>query len=121
MPCPSPTTLEALRAALAAGERTFPGLKLADLDGVDLDLSGCALEGGCFKEARFGRASLRGASVRGCCFQQALLWGADLSDLGAHASQWHEADAPLLSAGRGSREQSLVQRPAGGGRFPLRA
>jgi uncharacterized protein YjbI with pentapeptide repeats len=91
--CPSPpTSLETLRAALAAGERSFPGLKLADLDGVDLDLSGCFLEGGCFKEARFGRASLRAAQVQRCCFQQALLWGADLSALQARGSQWHEAD-----------------------------
>ncbi|MGL6134472.1 MAG: pentapeptide repeat-containing protein, partial [Prochlorococcaceae cyanobacterium] len=28
----------------------------------------------------------------GCCFQQALLWGADLSGLQARESQWHEAD-----------------------------
>ncbi|MCP9888252.1 pentapeptide repeat-containing protein [Cyanobium sp. ATX 6A2] len=89
---PLPTTLVALRQALASGERRFPGLRLGDLDGVDLDLSGCDLQGGCFKEARFGRACLQGANVEGCCFQQSLIWGADLSRLKASHSQWHDAD-----------------------------
>ena len=35
----SPQTLEELNSALAAGQRQFPGLRLRDLDGVDLDLS----------------------------------------------------------------------------------
>ena len=87
-----PTNLEELRAALAIGERSFPGLRLSDLDGVDLDLADCDLSCGCFKEARFGRASLRNANVQACCFQQALIWGADLSGLQAPRSQWHEAD-----------------------------
>ncbi|MGL6135372.1 MAG: pentapeptide repeat-containing protein, partial [Prochlorococcaceae cyanobacterium] len=87
-----PSNLEELRAALADGRQRFHGLRLGDLDGVDLDLSGCELQDSCFKEARFGRANLRQARVEGCCFQQALLWGADLSGLQARESQWHEAD-----------------------------
>ena len=101
MPSPpsseSPRNLEELRSALTAGRRCFPGLRLGDLDGVDLDLSGCELTGSCFKEARFGHASLQGARVENCCFQQSLLWGADLSDLRAAGSFWHDAD---LSAAR---------------------
>lgn len=73
-----PTNLEQLSAALARRERSFPGLRLSDLDGVDLDLNDCDLSGGCFKEARFGRANLRDARVEGCCFRQDLLWGGDL-------------------------------------------
>jgi uncharacterized protein YjbI with pentapeptide repeats len=96
-PVDSPRDLIQLRAALQAGQRRFPGLQLGDLDGVDLDLADCELEGGCFKEARFGHASLRAARVEGCCFQQALLWGADLSDLHAVHSFWQETD---LSAAR---------------------
>jgi hypothetical protein len=49
-PADSPRDLIQLRAALQAG---------GDLDGVDLDLAHCELEGGCFKDARFGHASLR--------------------------------------------------------------
>lgn len=44
-PADSPRDLIQLRAALQAGG--------------DLDLAHCELEGGCFKEARFGHASLR--------------------------------------------------------------
>ena len=73
------TSRQYLRAALEAGERNFQGLRLGGIDGLDLDLSDCNLEGSCFKEARFGHARLRGALVQRCCFQQALLWGADLT------------------------------------------
>ena len=86
------TSRQYLRAALEAGERNFQGLRLGGIDGLDLDLSDCNLEGSCFKEARFGHARLRGAQVQRCCFQQALLWGADLSSMQAQGSFWHEAD-----------------------------
>ena len=89
---PTPTSLAQLRAALAEGRRDLRQLKLGEFDGVDLDLSGCDLEGSCFKEARFGHACLSGAQVKGCCFQQSLLWGADLSGLLAADSFWHDAD-----------------------------
>ena len=89
---PQPLDLRELRAALAEGRRHFPGLRLGDLDGVDLDLSDCDLRGSCFKEARFGRASLRQANLESCGFQQALLWGADLSGAQAKRSYWHGAD-----------------------------
>ena len=82
-----PASVEGLRWAMAAGRRQFRGLRLTDVDGVDLDLSGCDLRGGCFKEARFGRASFHRADVEGCGFQQALLWGADLSGLRARQIQ----------------------------------
>ena len=59
-----PTTLDGLRQALANGERHVPGLRLRDLDGVDLDLSHCVLRGGCLREARFGHASLAEADVK---------------------------------------------------------
>ena len=87
-----PSTLGELRAALVAGVRELGGLQLAELDAHDLDLSHCNLSRGCFKEARFGRASLRQARVEGCCFQRALIWGADLSGLRAAQSFWQEAD-----------------------------
>ena len=58
-----PTDLEQLRAALAAGEKDLRSLKLGEIDGLDLDLSGCNLDGSCFKEARFGHATLRGAQA----------------------------------------------------------
>jgi uncharacterized protein YjbI with pentapeptide repeats len=74
-----PTSLEELRQALARGERRFQGLRLDDIDGGDLDLAGCDLGGSCFREARFGHAHLGGARIEACSFQQALLWGADLS------------------------------------------
>lgn len=89
---PGPRNLDQLRSALAQGQRRFAELRLRDLDGVDLDLSGCDLRGSCFKEARFGRARFRAARLEGCCFQQALLWGADLSEAAAPRSFWHEAD-----------------------------
>ena len=73
-----PSSLADLRIALASGRRQFAGLSLSDLDGVDLDLSGCDLRGGCFREARFGHARFTDADGSGCGFQQALLWGADL-------------------------------------------
>jgi uncharacterized protein YjbI with pentapeptide repeats len=85
-PSPAPQTLEELRAALANGQRHCPGLQLGDLDGVDLDLADCDLHGGCFKEARFGHARLSHADVSGGCFQQSLIWGADLSGLKASHS-----------------------------------
>ena len=87
-----PTSLEELRQALERGERCFLGLVLDDIDGIDLDLSGCDLSGSCFREARFGHAHLGGARIEACSFQQALLWGADLSDVRAARSRWHEAD-----------------------------
>ncbi|WP_255476183.1 pentapeptide repeat-containing protein [Cyanobium sp. BSA11S] len=40
---------------------------------------------------------MHGARVEDRCFQQALLWGADLSELKAARSFWHSAD---LSAAR---------------------
>ncbi|MCP9910738.1 pentapeptide repeat-containing protein, partial [Cyanobium sp. BA20m-p-22] len=88
----SPQSLEELNSALAAGQRQFPGLRLRDLDGVDLDLSNCDLRASCFKEARFGRARFHRSQLEGCRFQQALLWGADLSEAQAQRSFWHEAD-----------------------------
>ncbi|NDC35449.1 MAG: pentapeptide repeat-containing protein, partial [Synechococcaceae bacterium WB9_2_112] len=87
-----PSNLEQLRAALASGERELRNLHLGEIDGLDLDLSDCNLQGSCFKEARFGHARLTRSQVQGCCFQQALLWGADLSELQAQDSYWHEAD-----------------------------
>jgi len=89
---PLPRSLDDLRAALAAGQREFIGLSLADLDGVDLDLAGCNLRDGCFLEARFGHARFTGADLVGCGFQRALLWGADLSMVRARGSLWQEAD-----------------------------
>jgi hypothetical protein len=62
------TSRQYLRAALEAGERNLQGLRLGGVDGLDLDLSDCNLEGSCFKEARFGHACLRGAQVQRCCF-----------------------------------------------------
>jgi uncharacterized protein YjbI with pentapeptide repeats len=89
---PQPSDLAQLRAALAAGQKDLRSLRLGEIDGLDLDLSGCNLDGSCFKEARFGHATLRGAQAHRCCFQQALIWGADLSELDAPSSYWHEAD-----------------------------
>ena len=89
---PLPRSLDDLRAALAAGQRDFSGLSLADLDGVDLDLAGCNLREGCFLEARFGHARFTGSDLVGCAFQRALLWGADLSMVRARGSLWQEAD-----------------------------
>jgi uncharacterized protein YjbI with pentapeptide repeats len=48
--------------------------------------------------------------VRGCCFQQALLWGADLSDLGAQASQWHEADLSGSRLQQADFSEALMHR-----------
>jgi len=62
---PLPRSLDDLRAALAAGQRDFSGLSLADLDGVDLDLAGCNLREGCFLEARFGHARFTGSDLVG--------------------------------------------------------
>ena len=87
-----PANLDALKRALAEGRRDFAGLRLGDLDGVALDLGACDLRGGCFKDGRFGHARLAGANVEGACFQQALLWGADLSAVAASGSFWHDAD-----------------------------
>ncbi|MEA5392556.1 pentapeptide repeat-containing protein [Cyanobium gracile UHCC 0139] len=92
LPADLPVDLDALKRALAKGRRHFAGLRLGDLDGVALDLGDCDLHGGCFKEGRFGHARLAGANVEAACFQQALLWGADLSDLKAGGSFWHDAD-----------------------------
>jgi hypothetical protein len=41
--CAGPANLEELRLALAAGQRSFPGLKLGDLNGANL--MGASLEG----------------------------------------------------------------------------
>ncbi|MFM2080021.1 MAG: hypothetical protein RLZZ219_703 [Cyanobacteriota bacterium] len=49
-----PTDLAQLRRRLQAGERRFPGLRLPDEDGQNLDLHGCDLLGSCFRESRFG-------------------------------------------------------------------
>jgi uncharacterized protein YjbI with pentapeptide repeats len=87
-----PDSIDALRRALACGERHFEGLSLEAADAGELDLAACVLSGGCFKESRFGHACLRGARVERVCFQQALFWGSDLSDLKACRSQWHDAD-----------------------------
>lgn len=106
----APTTLDQLREALKAGLRDLPGLRLGEIDAQDLDLSNCNLEGGCFKEARFGHARLSQARLRLCSFQQALLWGADLSKVEAWQSFWHEAD---LSGARlqGARfDEALLHR-----------
>ena len=96
----APQTLAELRAALAAGQRRFTALPLLDLNGcdkadldlTDCDFSGCDLRGACFQEARLGHARLRQGRADGTRFQQALLWGADLSGLRAVLSFWHEAD-----------------------------
>jgi len=96
----APQTLADLRVALAAGQRRFTALPLADLSGrdnadldfTDGDFSGCDLRGACFQEARLGHARLRQGRAEGTRFQQALLWGADLSGLRAALSFWHEAD-----------------------------
>ncbi|MFN9610848.1 MAG: pentapeptide repeat-containing protein, partial [bacterium] len=88
----APTTLDQLREALKAGLRDLPGLRLGEIDAQDLDLTHCNLEGSRFQEARFGHARLSQARLRFCNFQQALLWGADLSDVDARHSCWHEAD-----------------------------
>jgi len=58
--------LEQLQAALAAGQRHLRQLRLGGIDGLDLDLSHCDLQGSCFKEARFGHARLSRANVQGC-------------------------------------------------------
>ncbi len=89
---PLPLTVAELRQALAAGRRHFPGLRLLDVDGGDLDLSGCDLRGGSFQEARFGHARFQGANLASCGFQQALIWGGDLSSVQAPRSSWQEAD-----------------------------
>jgi BTB/POZ domain-containing protein KCTD9 len=109
-PADTPRSLEALRAALATGRRHFPGLRLGDLDGVDLDLSGCDLSGGCFKEARFGHACLHAARAERCCFQQSLLWGADLSELQAAGSFWHDADLSAARLQRADFSNALLHR-----------
>lgn len=57
----------------AVVRRRFHGLRLGDLDGVDLDLSGCDLTGGCFRDARFGPPDWLGpgwkaaVSSKRCC------------------------------------------------------
>ena len=66
----TPRSLEQLRAALAAGERHLPNLRLGDLDGVDLDLSDCNLQSSCFKEARFGHARLSRAQAGDAVFNK---------------------------------------------------
>ena len=78
--------------ALDNGERIFRMLHLEALDGVNLNLRECDLRGSRFKEARLGQANLSNAVVHGCCFQQALLWGADLSGIQATKTAWQEAD-----------------------------
>ena len=88
-----PTSLDSLREALAAGRRQFPGLRLGDLDGVALDLADCDLHGGCFKEARFGRARLARANVEGACLPAGPALGRrPLGSLAAAGSFWHDAD-----------------------------
>ncbi|QEY31307.1 pentapeptide repeat-containing protein [Synechococcus sp. RSCCF101] len=87
-----PRSIEDLRRAVAAGSRHFEGLSLQAPDAGDLNLAACVFSGGCFKEGRFGHACLQGADVEGVCFQQALFWGSDLSELKGRGSQWHDAD-----------------------------
>ena len=89
---PLPATVAELRRALAAGQRHFPGLRLLDVDGGELDLSSCDLRGGAFQESRFGHARFHGANLAACGFQQALIWGGDLSAVQAPQSSWQEAD-----------------------------
>lgn len=64
------TSRQYLRAALEAGERNLQGLRLGGVDGLDLDLSDCNLEGSCFKEARFGHARLRGRRCNAAAFSR---------------------------------------------------
>lgn len=87
-----PGDLAPLQAALAAGQRCFSGQKLTELDGGDLALSDGDLSGSGFRAARFGHAHLQLVVAYGCCFQPALLWGADPSALQAADSCWHQAD-----------------------------
>ena len=77
---------------LGDGERIFQMLHLEGIDGVNLNLRECDLQGSRLKEARLGQANLSNAVVHGCCFQQALLWGADLSGIQATKTSWQEAD-----------------------------
>lgn len=105
-----PRSLDDLRAALAAGQRDFSGLSLADLDGVDLDLAGCNLREGCFLEARFGHARFTGSDLVGCAFQRALLWGADLSMVRAQGSFWQEADLSGSRLQRADFSEALLHR-----------
>jgi len=77
---------------LGNGERIFRMFHLEDLDGVNLNLRECDLQGSRLKEARLGHANLSNSIVKGCCFQQALLWGSDLSGIQATDTAWQEAD-----------------------------
>jgi len=88
-PAPSPTCASPWRRASASS----PASASATSTGWT-DLSGCDLGGGCFREARFGHARFTEADATGCGFQQAFLWGADLSGLRARGSFWQEADLP---------------------------
>ena len=84
--------IEEFLRLLGNGERILRMLHLEDLDGVNLNLRECDLQGSRLKEARLGHANLSNAIVNGCCFQQALLWGSDLSGIQATDTAWQEAD-----------------------------
>ena len=105
-----PADLAQLRAALAAGQRDLRGLALEGMDGSDLDLSHCWLQGSSFREARFGHARLHRAAVQNGCFQRALLWGADLSGLEATGSSWQEADLSGSRLQGACFDQALLHR-----------
>ncbi|WP_253912379.1 pentapeptide repeat-containing protein [Synechococcus sp. KORDI-52] len=62
------------------------------MNGLELDLHGCDLRNGNFKESRFGHATFSAANLQDCSFQQAMLWGADLSGASAQSSKWHDSD-----------------------------
>ena len=91
-PSPSGSDIKQFLRLLGEGERIFRMLHLEDLDGVNLNLRECDLQGSRLKEARLGHANLSNSLVNGCCFQQALLWGADLSRIKAINTFWQEAD-----------------------------
>ena len=84
--------IEEFLRLLGNGERILRMLHLEDLDGGNLNLRECDLQGSRLKEARLGHANLSNAIVNGCCFQQALLWGSDLSGIQATDTAWQEAD-----------------------------
>ena len=91
-PSPSGSDIKQFLRLLGEGERIFRMLHLEDLDGVNLNLRECDLQGSRLKEARLGHANLSNSLLNGCCFQQALLWGADLSRIKAINTFWQEAD-----------------------------
>ncbi len=84
--------LDELKLAYARGRRVFHSLRLDECDGFRLDLSDSVLNQCSFRAARLGHASFRRINLDKCCFQQALLWGSDLSESCAIGSKWYEAD-----------------------------